>query len=71
MNDALLKMVNEGLSKKFKETTTEDYEYFNKYGLDEFIALNYKHSNQISGMNTFVYGNADKKLKSKIDETVN
>ncbi|KAM3131184.1 hypothetical protein pb186bvf_016764 [Paramecium bursaria] len=66
VNEALLKMANEGL-----KPPTEDYEYFNKYGLDEFIAVNYKHSNQISGMNTFVYGNADKKLKSKIDETVN
>lgn len=71
MNDELLKIVNEGLSKKFKETTTEDYEYYNKYGLDEFITVNYKHSNQVSNINTFVYGNADKKLTSKIDETVN
>ena len=71
MNDAVLKMVNEGLSKKYKETSAEDYEYYNKYGLDEFITVNYKHSNQISNIDTFVYGNTDKKLSSKIDENVN
>ena len=71
MNDAILKMVNEGLAKKYNEISTEDYEYYNKYGLDVFVTVNYKHSNQISSIDTFVYGNTDKKLSSQIEEAVN